>query len=181
MARPVGATPYAGGAPRRRPWRTGLLLAFLIVPILEVAAIISVGKVIGGWPTLGLLLLTSVIGSWLMRREGSRTWRALNTALSTGAMPSREIADAALVLIGGTLLLVPGFLTDLVGLFVILPATRPITRRLLERAVKARTLGSGGPFPTAFPTGFAPQDAPGRQPGHTAAGGETVEGRVVDR
>jgi UPF0716 protein FxsA len=113
----------------------------LVVPILEIAAIIAVGKVIGGWQTLVLLLLESALGAWLVRREGGRAWRALTSALNTGQMPSRQLSDAALVLVGGTLLLTPGFLTDIVGFFFILPFTRPIARRVLEAAVAKRLLG----------------------------------------
>ena len=109
----------------------GLGLVFvllLVVPILEIATIIAVGRVIGGWQALVLLLVESALGAWLVRREGARAWKALTTALNTGQMPSRQLADAALVLVGGTLLLAPGFLTDLVGFFFILPFTRPIAR-----------------------------------------------------
>ncbi len=175
MPRVSGSTPYAAGAAgsRRRPWRLWLLLALLIVPVLEIAAIIAVGKVIGGWPTVALLLFESFLGAWLVRREGARTWKALNTALTTGAMPSRQLADAALVLIGGTLLLTPGFLTDIVGFFFILPVTRPITRRLLEQAVRARLLGGAA--------AAAGANFPGSRPGHRPASPDTVEGRVVDR
>lgn len=113
----------------------------LVVPILEIATIIAVGKVIGGWQTLVLLLAESALGAWLVRREGARAWAALRTALRTGQMPSRELADAALVLVGGTLLLTPGFLTDVVGFFFILPVTRPLARRALEAVVAKRLLG----------------------------------------
>lgn len=134
------STPFAAG-PRRRPrilrW---VLLALLIVPVVEVAAIIGVGKVIGGWPTLLLLVALSIAGAWLLRREGTRTWRALSEALRTGQMPSREIADGALVLVGGTLLLLPGFLTDVVGFLLVLPVTRPLFRGLLAAAVAKRLL-----------------------------------------
>ena len=75
-----------------------------------------------------LLVLESLLGAWFVRREGSRAWAALTTALNTGRMPSRELADAALVLVGGTLLLTPGFITDVVGFFFILPLTRPLAR-----------------------------------------------------
>jgi UPF0716 protein FxsA len=88
-----------------------------------------------------VLLLESALGAWLVRREGARAWEALTTALRTGRMPSRELADAALVLVGGTLLLAPGFLTDVVGFALILPVTRPIARRLLEAVVARRLLG----------------------------------------
>jgi UPF0716 protein FxsA len=120
----------------------------LVVPVLEIAAIIAVGRAIGGWQTLLLLLLESALGAWLVRREGARAWSALAGALNSGRMPSRELADAALVLVGGTLLLTPGFLTDIVGFFLILPPTRPFARRILEAVVTRRLLGGffgGGP------------------------------------
>jgi len=119
-------------------------VALLVVPVAEIAVIVAVGKVIGGWPTIALLLVESALGAYLVKREGLRSWHALRSALNTGRMPGRELADAALVLIGGTLLLTPGFLTDIVGFFFILPFTRPITRRWLQRIVERRlTHGSG--------------------------------------
>lgn len=139
MASPVGRPPSAR---RRRPrWLAVVFLLLLVVPILEIAAIIAVGKVIGGWQTLVLLVLESLLGAWLVRREGARAWAALTTALNTGRMPSRQLADAALVLVGGTLLLTPGFLTDIVGFFFILPMTRPLARRALEAVVARKLLG----------------------------------------
>lgn len=89
---------------------------------------------------MGLLVLESALGAWLVRREGSRAWAALRESLATGRMPSRELADAALVLVGGTLLLTPGFLTDVVGFFLILPVTRPLARSVLQAAVARRLL-----------------------------------------
>jgi UPF0716 protein FxsA len=118
-----------------------VFVLLLVVPVLEIAAIIAVGKVIGGWQTLVLLIVESALGAWLVRREGARAWKALTTALNTGQMPSRQLADAALVLVGGTLLLTPGFLTDVVGFFFILPITRPIARTALEAVVAKRLLG----------------------------------------
>ena len=165
MSRP-GATPYAARGRRRPRVVRWVFLALLIIPIVEIAAIIAVGRVIGGWPTLALLVLESMLGAWIVKREGARTWAALQEALTTGQMPSRQLADAALVLIGGTLLLTPGFVTDIVGFFFILPATRPITRSFLERAVRARLMGGA---------------VPGRQARHTDSAGETVEGRIVER
>ena len=142
-----------------------VFVLLLVVPVLEIAVIIGVGKVIGGWPTLGLLLLESAIGAWLVRREGARAWRALTTALNTGQMPSRQLADAALVLVGGTLLLAPGFLTDVVGFFLVLPFTRPIARRMLEVVVARRLLG-----------GFF---GPGGRGGSGPAGPDVIEGEVL--
>jgi UPF0716 protein FxsA len=130
---------------RRRPPVVWLVfLALLVVPIAEIALIIAVGKVIGGWQTLALLLVESALGAYLVKREGRRSWQALRVALNTGRMPGRELADAALVLIGGTLLLTPGFLTDIVGFFFILPITRPITRQWLQGVVERRLLHRAG-------------------------------------
>ena len=140
MAPAVGATP---GVRRRRPrWPAIAFALLLVVPTVEIAAIIAVGKVIGAWPTVLLLILESALGAWLVRREGGRAWRALDEALRTGRMPSRQLADAALVLVGGTLLLTPGFVTDVAGFLFVLPVTRPVARRLLEAAVARRLLGS---------------------------------------
>jgi UPF0716 protein FxsA len=119
-------------------------VALLIVPVAEIALIVAVGSVIGGWQTLVLLLLESALGAYLVKQEESRSWRSLRVALNTGQMPGRELADAALVLIGGALLLTPGFLTDFVGFFFILPFTRPITRRWLQRLVERRLVAPPG-------------------------------------
>lgn len=123
---------------------TVLMVALLVVPLLEVLVILQAGRVIGGWPTLGLLLLESAIGAWIVRREGARTWAALRTALTTGRMPAAQLVDAALVLVGGVLLLTPGFLTDIAGFFFVLPVTRPITRRWLQVVVERQLLARSG-------------------------------------
>lgn len=130
---------------RRRPrlWWF-VFLALLVVPVAEIALIVAVGSVIGGWQTLALLLLESALGAYLVKSEGRRTWQALQGALNTGKMPGRELADAALVLIGGTLLLTPGFLSDIVGFFFILPITRPITRAWLQTLVERRLVQRSG-------------------------------------
>ena len=129
-----------GARPRGRRVLALLGVALLVVPTLEVALIVAVGRTIGGWPTLGLLLVESALGAWLVRREGARAWRALSQALSSGRMPAGELSDAALVLVGGTLLLTPGFLTDVVGFAFVLPFTRPVMRRVLTRLVERRLL-----------------------------------------
>jgi UPF0716 family protein affecting phage T7 exclusion len=110
-----------------------LFLAFLLVPVLEIYVIIQVGQLIGGWPTVALLLAESLLGAWIVRHEGRRAWRSLRSAFAAGAMPDRELGDAALVLVGGVLLLTPGFVTDLFGFLFVLPFTRPLVRRTLAR------------------------------------------------
>lgn len=126
--------------PRARQWPLVLVLLLLVVPLLEVLVIIAVGRAIGGWPTFALLLVESALGAWLVRREGARAWTSLHQALTTGRMPSRQLADAALVLVGGVLLLAPGFLTDILGFFLVVPVTRPLARGVLETLVARRLL-----------------------------------------
>ena len=127
-------------ARRRRSWGWLLFVAFLVVPVVEIYVLIHVGQVIGAWWTVLLLVADSVLGSWLLRREGARAWRALQSALTEGRMPTRELADAALIVFGGTLFITPGFVTDVVGLVAILPVTRPIARRLLGALVARRVV-----------------------------------------
>jgi len=129
--------PSATPRGRRFPWWL-LFVAFLVIPIVEIYVLIQVGQVIGAWWTVLLLVADSIFGSWLLKREGVRAWRALQTALTEGRMPARELADAALIVFGGTLMITPGFVTDAVGLLAILPFTRPVARRLLTAVVARR-------------------------------------------
>ncbi|MEL4356790.1 MULTISPECIES: FxsA family protein [unclassified Luteococcus] len=119
-------------APRRNGWALPLLVALLvIVPIAEVWLLIRTAHAIGGVPTIGILVVEAMFGGWLMKREGSRAWKALSATLNSGRMPAAELTDAALVLVGGVLLLLPGFVTDLFGLVFLLPLTRPLARNLV--------------------------------------------------
>jgi UPF0716 protein FxsA len=110
-----------------------LFLLFIIVPIVEIWVIIQVGQAIGALPTIGLLIADSIIGAWLMRSQGRIVWRRFNEALAAGRVPAREVLDGALVIIGGAFQLAPGFVTDVLGLFLVLPPTRAIARRSLVR------------------------------------------------
>jgi UPF0716 protein FxsA len=115
-----------------------LFTVFILVPLLEIYVIIQVGQVIGPWWTILLLVADSIFGTWLIRHEGGRAWRALRGALDDGRMPATELADGALILVGGTLMLAPGFVTDAFGILLIMPVTRPVFRRLLAAVVARR-------------------------------------------
>jgi UPF0716 protein FxsA len=131
-----------------------LVVLFLVVPVVEIYVIVQVGQLIGAVPTVLLLLAESAFGAWLVKREGRRAWTALRGAFGTGRLPGRELADAALVLVGGTLLLTPGFVTDAVGFLVVLPLTRPGARRALAWLVARRTFGLvGGGWSRPAPRG----------------------------
>jgi UPF0716 protein FxsA len=144
----MSSSPFRAGRVRRRrvPWWL-VVAAFIAVPILEIYVIIQVGQVIGAWWTIALLVADSIFGSWLIRHEGRRAWQALTVALESGRMPATELADGALILVGGTLMLSPGFVTDVVGIVLILPFTRPLARRLLTRLVARRIIVAGRPGP----------------------------------
>jgi UPF0716 protein FxsA len=117
-----------------------LLLLFVVVPVVEIWVIVQVGQAIGVVPTLLLLLADAVVGTWLFRREGRRAWAALREAIAAGRVPAKEVADGALVVVGGAFLLSPGFVTDVVGLLCVLPPTRAFLRRALTGVVRVRLL-----------------------------------------
>ena len=121
-----------------------LLILFLAVPLIEVAVIVRVGAVLGfGW-TITLLLADSLVGAWLVQREGRRAWHQFRRALSDARWPALEVAEGALVLIGGALLVTPGFVTDVVGLVLVLPPTRRAIARFLEGRVVPMPLRAVG-------------------------------------
>jgi len=163
---------------RRVPWWV-LALLFVVVPVLEIYVLIQVGQVIGAWWTVLLLVADGFLGSWLMKREGTKAWRALREALDERRMPARELADGALILIGGTLLVTPGFLSDVVGFFCVLPFTRPLARAALARFLDRKFLsGSGAP-------GYARSrqqtgDRSGQQTRQRPGPDQVVQGEVVD-
>jgi UPF0716 protein FxsA len=118
-----------------------LLVVFVVVPIVEIWVIVQVGQAIGIEPTLVLLLADAVLGTWLFRREGRRAWVALREAIAAHRVPAKEVADGALVVLGGAFLLTPGFVTDVVGVLCLLPPTRAVLRRALTGLVRARLIG----------------------------------------
>ena len=152
---------------RRRRFSWVLVLLFLVMPLAELFVLIQVGQVIGVWWTILLLVADSIFGAWLMRREGSRAWSALSTALSSGKLPSNEIADGALILLGGALMLSPGFVTDIFGIVLILPLTRPFFRRILAKVVQKRLVTAA--MPSTFGAGARPRND------------DIVTGEVVDK
>lgn len=150
---------------RRRALPAILFIVFIVVPLVEIYVLVQVGQVIGvGW-TILLLVLDSILGTWLIKHEGGRAWRALRDALDTGRMPATEIADGALILVGGTLMLAPGFVTDAFGILLILPFTRPLFRRVLAATVARRLL-------------VGVVDV--RRPGPGPSQGPVVRGEVID-
>jgi UPF0716 protein FxsA len=117
-----------------------LAVVFLVVPIAELAVIIAVGSEIGVFNTIGLLILISVVGAWLAKREGLGVLRRIQDQLNAGRMPGADLVDGFLVLFAGALLLTPGFLTDCLAIGLLLPPVRAVVRRTLRRYFAARLL-----------------------------------------
>lgn len=128
-----------------------LILLFVVVPIAELYVIIQVGEAIGALPTIALLVLDSILGSWLVRAQGRAVWRRFRATLATGRPPARETIDGALVILGGALMLAPGFITDAFGVLLLAPPTRALARRAIARHARSRLLvglaGTGGAPP----------------------------------
>lgn len=117
---------------QRRPLLILVLVAcFVIVPIAEIWLLSEVSSAIGLGPTVAILLVEAIFGGWLLRNQGTRSWRALTEAMGAGRIPTGHLADAALVLAGGLLFMLPGFFTDIFGLLCLLPWTRPAVRKFL--------------------------------------------------
>ena len=153
-----------------------LFVAFVLVPIAELYVLIQVGQQIGVLATIALLIADSLLGAWLLRREGSRAWRALRAALAAHRLPAREVADGALVIFGGALLLTPGFLSDILGLLCILPPSRAVLRRVLTGVVAAR-FGVAGSVAGLAAEGLA---ARRRRPAAPGDASDIIDGVVLD-
>jgi UPF0716 protein FxsA len=133
-----------------------LVLIFIVLPIAELWVIIKVGGAIGVLPTLAILIADSFIGAAIARSQGRQAWRRFNQALAEGRVPTREVFDGAMVIVGGAFLLTPGFITDVFGLLLLLPPTRAILRGAITRVARRRVVVGWRP------TGPPP---PGRGPG----------------
>lgn len=113
-----------------------LILLLIIVPAAEIAFLLLSGRTIGIFPTILLIILTGILGSYLAKKQGLETIRKAQEQLQFGRMPGEEILDGICIIIGGTLLLSPGFLTDVFGLFLLLPPTRVYSKKLLTKLLR---------------------------------------------
>jgi UPF0716 protein FxsA len=149
-----------------------LVVIFILVPIAELYVIIKVGEAIGLVPTILLLLADAVLGSMLLRHQGRAAWIRFNRALAEGRLPHKEVFDGVLVIMGGALLLTPGFLTDILGLIFLIPPTRALVRAISARFVRRRLALGGAVWSygasrrprRARPAPDAPGGGPRREP-----------------
>jgi len=138
-----------------------LLILFIAIPIAELWLITQIGGAIGILPTLGLLIVDSVVGAALARSQSRAAWQRFNVALAEGRAPGKEAFDGAMIILGGALLLTPGFITDVFGLILLIPPTRGLLRGFITRSLarrgavafkvasfgSARRAGGTSPFP----------------------------------
>jgi UPF0716 protein FxsA len=146
-----------------------LVLLFLAVPVAELAVILTVANSIGVFNTIGVLIVVSILGGWLAKREGVGVYRRVQAALNRGELPNREVADGFLILLAGALMITPGFLTDCLALLLLFPPTRVGFRGVLMSAVAKR----GRVAVVTGARGF------GRAGGFGTTGGRTGDGNGV--
>ncbi|ORE91602.1 FxsA family protein [Aurantimonas sp. 22II-16-19i] len=114
----------------------------LIIPVMEIAVFIAVGNLIGLWPTLALVVLTAVIGSVLLRRQGIGTLARIQAEMNAGRVPARELVDGVMILAAGILLLTPGLVTDTIGFLLFVPGVRGTIRRVISQRVVVMAKGT---------------------------------------
>jgi UPF0716 protein FxsA len=115
-----------------------LVLLFLVVPLAELYVIIQVGQAFGALNTIALLIIISATGAWLVKREGMSVFRRFQRQIEAGAVPGKEIADGVMILFAGALLMSPGFLTDLLGIALLLPPVRAVIRGVVMKQAAKR-------------------------------------------
>ena len=110
---------------------------FLIIPFIEIYVLLAVGSVIGAFPTIFMVVFTAVLGAWLLRRQGFATWQRFQSNLQNGQIPAYEMIEGPILLVGGALLLTPGFFTDMLGFACLVPALR---RRIAQYVIEHHLL-----------------------------------------
>ncbi len=120
-----------------------ILALFLIMPVVELALLVQVDKLIGFLPTIGIILFTGIVGGLLAKREGLAVWKRFNDQLNTGGLPGEELLDGVIILCAGALLITPGVVTDFVGFLGLIPPSRAFIRKFaMKRIKKAMSRGS---------------------------------------
>jgi UPF0716 protein FxsA len=119
-----------------------LLLIFVLVPLAELYVIFKVGDAIGIPLTLAILVADSLIGSLLLKSQGRAVWNRFNETMRAGRIPHQEVVDGVLVIFGGAFLITPGFLTDIIGILLLLPPTRSLFRKLVQRRIGRRSVAA---------------------------------------
>ncbi|AQS38065.1 protein affecting phage T7 exclusion by the F plasmid [Shewanella psychrophila] len=137
-----------------------LLIIFVLVPVIELNVLISVGESLGSWTTVGLVFLTAIVGVSLVRSQGISTLMQVQQKLSRGEAPGQEIVEGMMLAVAGLLLLIPGFVTDFIGLLLLTPFTRIPVAGFLYKRMQVKVAANGG-----FQAGFGPGSSNGSHQG----------------
>lgn len=125
-----------------------LFILFAVLPILEIALLVNVGSIIGGWNTIGIVILTAFIGSYFVKREGISTLQTAQAKMQRNEMPGKELVEGLMLVVAGVLLVTPGFITDILGFMFVLPGTRHLLAAQVSKHMKMRVVvpgaGAGG-------------------------------------
>lgn len=157
-----------------------ILLLLLAVGVVEISVLVLVGNAVGVLPTIGLLIAGAVLGSWMLRREGRRAFEAFNEAARLRRPPEREVADGVLIVAGGLLIVLPGFVSDVLGLLCLLPPTRAFLRRRLQRGAERRAEQMQERMRAGANAGWVGGMPGARFPGAGRSGAARDDGDVID-
>lgn len=153
-----------------------LLLLFIAVPIIEISLFIQVGGVLGMWPTIGLVIITAFFGATLVRSQGLQTLMSVQSRLQQGELPAQQIVEGVMLAVAGVLLLTPGFMTDVFGMAVLLPAPRAWLAKQLMSKVKVNNMAAGGFQSHSHFQQGNPFEQSGSRPHDNYQDGDTFEG-----
>lgn len=120
-----------------------LFILFAVLPILEIALLVNVGSIIGGWNTIGIVILTAFIGSYFVKREGLSTLQTAQAKMQRNEMPGKELVEGLMLVVAGVLLVTPGFITDILGFMFVLPGTRHLLASQVSKHMKMRVVMPG--------------------------------------
>jgi UPF0716 protein FxsA len=154
-----------------------LLVFFLVLPFVELFVIVQVSDQIGLFWTFASLVAISIAGAWLVKREGLGVMRRINAQLNAGQLPTTEFLDGGLIMLAGAMMLVPGFVTDALGLLLLLPPVRAGVRALIASRLRRRVDAAAA---TGGPAGFVFSRSSGFGPGGFSSTTVFVRGDVFD-
>ena len=127
-----------------------VFLFFLVVPFIEIYLLLQLGGIVGVFPTILLVVFTAILGAWLLKQQGFSTWQRFQTHLSKGELPAFEMIEGPILLVGGALLLTPGFFTDAIGFACLIPQIRQkLAKYVIENQFINKQQFSGSPFQQA--------------------------------
>ncbi|MBT3135388.1 FxsA family protein [Alteromonas sp. ALT199] len=161
-----------------------LFILFALLPILEIALLINVGSVIGGWNTVGLVILSAFIGAYFVKREGVNTLQTAQEKMQRNEVPGKELVEGLMLVVAGILLVTPGFITDIFGFLLAMPGSRHFFAAQVSKHMKMRvvTPGMGPGMGPGFGEGQSPfgQSPFGERPRSSQSGDDVIEGEYTD-